>query len=38
MWCWRRMEITWTESEKNEKVLHEARDERNMYIIQKKKG
>jgi hypothetical protein len=32
MWCWRRMEITWIASEKNEEELHKAKEERNMYI------
>jgi uncharacterized C2H2 Zn-finger protein len=33
MWYWRRVEITWTESEKNEEVLHEAKGERNTVYI-----
>jgi hypothetical protein len=30
MWCWRRMEISWTDSVKNEEVLHRAKEERNI--------
>jgi hypothetical protein len=30
MWCWRRMEISWTERVRNEEVLHRVKQERNI--------
>jgi hypothetical protein len=31
MWCWRRMEkITWTDSVRNDEVLHKVKEERNI--------
>jgi hypothetical protein len=31
MWCWRRMEmISWTNRVRNEEVLHEVKEERNI--------
>jgi hypothetical protein len=29
MWCWRRMEVSWTDRVKNGKLLHRGKDERN---------
>jgi len=30
MWCWRMMEINWTDNVKNEEVLLEVKEERNV--------
>jgi hypothetical protein len=30
MWCWRRMEISWTEHVRNEEVLHTVKKDRNI--------
>ena len=30
MWCWRRIEIIWTDSVRNEEVLHRVKNERNI--------
>jgi hypothetical protein len=30
MWCWRRMEISWTDRVRNEEVLHNVKEERNI--------
>jgi hypothetical protein len=30
MWCWRRMEINWTDCVRNEEVLHRVKEERNI--------
>jgi hypothetical protein len=30
MWCWRRMEISWTDRVRNEEVLHRVKEERNI--------
>ena len=30
MWCWRRMEISWTDRVRNEEVLHGVKEERNI--------
>jgi hypothetical protein len=30
MWCWRRMEISWTDRVRNKEVLHRVKDERNI--------
>jgi len=33
-WCWRRIEICWTDHVRNEEVLHRVKEERNiMYIF-----
>jgi hypothetical protein len=39
MWCWRRMEkISWTESVRNEEVLHRVKEERNiLHTIKRRK-
>jgi hypothetical protein len=37
MWCWRRMEISWTDRVRNE-VLHRVKDERNVPDTLKKKA
>jgi hypothetical protein len=29
-WCWRRMEISWTDRVRNEEVLHRVKEERNI--------
>jgi hypothetical protein len=29
-WCWRRMEISWTDSVRNEEVLQRVKEERNV--------
>jgi hypothetical protein len=39
MWCWRRMEISWTEHVRNEKVLIQVKEQRNiLHKISKWKG
>jgi hypothetical protein len=30
IWCWRRMEISWTDHVRNEEVLHRVKEERNI--------
>jgi hypothetical protein len=30
IWCWRRMEIRWTDRVRNEEVLHRVKEERNI--------
>jgi hypothetical protein len=30
MWCWRRMEISWTDRVRNEEVLYSVKDERHI--------
>jgi hypothetical protein len=30
VWCWGRMEISWADCARNEKVLHRVRDDRNI--------
>jgi hypothetical protein len=30
MWCWRRMEISWTNHVRNEEVLHGVKEQRNI--------
>jgi hypothetical protein len=30
MWCWRRMEISWTDRVRNEEVLHRVKEDRNI--------
>jgi hypothetical protein len=30
MWCWRRTEISWTDSVRNEEVLHREKEEMNV--------
>jgi hypothetical protein len=30
MWCWRRMEISWTDHVRNEEVLHRGKEDRNI--------
>jgi hypothetical protein len=30
MWCWRRMEISWTDRVRNEEVSHRVKEERNI--------
>jgi hypothetical protein len=39
MWCWRRMEISWTDRVRNEEVLHRDKEERNIiHTIQRRKA
>jgi hypothetical protein len=39
MWCWRRMEISWTDPVRNEEVLQRVKEERNiLHAIKKKDG
>jgi hypothetical protein len=39
MWCWRRMEISWTDRVRNEEVLHRVKEERNIvHTIKRRKG
>jgi hypothetical protein len=39
MWCWRRMEISWTDRVRNEEVLHRVKDERNIvHTIKRRKA
>jgi hypothetical protein len=35
MWCWRRMEISWTDRVKNEEVLYRVKEERNILCATK---
>jgi hypothetical protein len=37
MWCWRRMEISWTDSVRNEGVLRGVKAERNMLQTTKRR-
>jgi hypothetical protein len=37
VWCWRRMEISWTDHMRNEEVLHRVKEERNILHTTKKK-
>ena len=38
MWCWRRMEINWTDLVREEKVLHRVKQERNIpHTIKRRK-
>jgi hypothetical protein len=38
MWCWRRMEISWTDRVRNEEVLHRVEEERNiLHTIKRRK-
>jgi hypothetical protein len=39
MWCWRRMEISWTDRVRSEEVLHRVNEERNiLHTIQRRKA
>jgi hypothetical protein len=39
MWCWRRMEISWTDHVRNEEVLLRVNEQRNIqHEIRKKKA
>jgi hypothetical protein len=39
MWCWRRMEISWTDRVRNEEVLNRVNEERNiLHTIKRRKG
>jgi hypothetical protein len=39
MWCWRRMEISWTDRVRNEEVLHRVNEERNIvHTIKRRKA
>jgi hypothetical protein len=39
MWCWRRMEISWTDRVKNEEVLHRVKEERNViHTVKRRKA
>jgi hypothetical protein len=39
MWCWRRMEISWTDCVRNEEVLHRVKEERNiLHTIKRRKA
>jgi hypothetical protein len=39
MWCWRRMEISWTDHMRNEEVLHRVKEERNfLHTIKRRKA
>jgi hypothetical protein len=39
MWCWRRMEISWTDRVRNEEVLHIVKEERNiLHTIKRRKA
>ena len=38
MWCWRRMEISWTDRVRNEEVLHRVKEKRNIvYAVKGRK-
>jgi hypothetical protein len=37
MWCWRRMEISWTDRLRNKEVLHRVKEERNiLHTVQRR--
>ena len=39
MWCWRRMDISWTDHVRNKDVLHRVKAERNfLHTIKRKKA
>jgi hypothetical protein len=39
MWCWRRMEISWTNRVRKEEVLHRVKEERNiLHTIKRRKA
>jgi hypothetical protein len=39
MWCWRRMEISWTDLVRNEEVLQRVKEERNiLHTIKRRKA
>jgi hypothetical protein len=39
MWCWRRMEISWTDCVRNEEVIHRVKEERNiLHTIKRRKA
>jgi hypothetical protein len=39
MWCWRRMEIIWTDRVRNEELLHRVKEERNiLHTIKRRKA
>jgi hypothetical protein len=39
MWCWRKMEMSWTDRVRNEEVLHKLMEERNIvHTIEKRKA
>ena len=39
MWCWRRMEISWTDSVQNYEVLQRAKKDKNiLYIVKRRKA
>ena len=39
MWCWRRMEISWIDRVRNEKVLHRVKEDRNiLHTIKRRKA
>jgi hypothetical protein len=39
MWCWRRLEIIWTDRVRNEEVLHRVKEERNiLHTIKRRKA
>jgi hypothetical protein len=39
IWCWRRMEISWTDHVRNEEVLFRVKEQRNiLYEISKRKA
>jgi hypothetical protein len=39
MWCWRRMEISWTDRVRNEEALHRVKEERNvLHTIKRRKA
>jgi hypothetical protein len=39
MWYWRRMEISWTDRERNEEVLHRVKEERNiLHTVNRRKA
>jgi hypothetical protein len=39
MWCWRRMEISWTDRVRNEEVLHRVKEVRNIvHTIKRRKA
>jgi hypothetical protein len=37
MWCWRRMEISWTDRVRNEEVLQGVKEERNVIQTMKRR-
>ena len=38
MWCWRRMENSWTDHVRNDEVLHRVKERNTQYTIKRRKA